>query len=163
MYYTDLKMACKAIAIYTFCISVVTIAYIGYIMNGGESSEFYMPFFETDVRDSMQIAGGISIVWFLLYILFAWIMVIGVKREVLGLMLPWLWWTYFLFFSLIAYGIWMLWSYYIFLPVVLAFLILMLFEAWTMYLILVVQAVYSNIKKSQSVAVYLEPDPWYLI
>ena len=30
--------------------SVVIIAYTGYVMSGGESSKFYLPYFETDLR-----------------------------------------------------------------------------------------------------------------
>ncbi|CAG0890669.1 unnamed protein product [Cyprideis torosa] len=162
LYYTDLKKACEAIAIYTFGISAVCIAYCGSIMGGQESSEFYSPFFETDIQYSMLISGSLTIVYFLLYIVFAFLLIRGVRRDVLGLMLPWLWWSYILFLSLIAFSIWLLWSYYIFLWVVFAFLVVLLIDAWTLYLILVVRAEYQNIKKSQEVVVYLEPDPWYM-
>lgn len=37
---------------------IVIIAYTAYVMRGGDSSQFYLPYFEADVKDSKKLQSG---------------------------------------------------------------------------------------------------------
>ena len=40
--------------IYTFFMSLAVVTYCVYIMTGGDTSQLWLPFFETDLKDTLQ-------------------------------------------------------------------------------------------------------------
>ena len=43
-----------AVAIYSFFMSLAVVTYCVYIMTGGDTSQLWLPFFETDLKDTLQ-------------------------------------------------------------------------------------------------------------
>jgi hypothetical protein len=43
-----------AVAIYTFFMSLAVVTYCAYIMTGGDTSQLWLPFFETDLNSTLQ-------------------------------------------------------------------------------------------------------------
>ncbi|XP_011494082.1 PREDICTED: uncharacterized protein LOC105359245 [Ceratosolen solmsi marchali] len=144
------KTACKAIAFYTVAISVVLITLIIYQLNGGDSTQLYNPLFESDVRSSMPVIGGILIYYFLSLIVFAMLMVHGIRRGVRGWLLPWLTaWFIVCLFQLI-FGLWLLGGYYIYLESVFATLCNWLWMGYNLYCWFVVLSMYKIFEAFQS-------------
>ncbi|RXG63876.1 hypothetical protein Avbf_09843 [Armadillidium vulgare] len=89
-YYDNVKSGSYAVAATTIFFSVCSIVYVSYCLDGGESSQFFLPLFETDVRSTMKYAGGFLLLWHLAYIVNSILMIRGVQLYHRGLMLPWL-------------------------------------------------------------------------
>lgn len=62
----------------------------------------------------MKVFGGIFITVLLLLILFSIAMVIGIKRILRGLMLPWLFLFALIVLFQLVFGLWLLGGYYIY-------------------------------------------------
>merc|ERR1712107_309480 len=59
-------------------------------MNGGDASQFYLPLFETDLHGDAQHAGRFCIIMLTALIVSAVLLIWGIRKDVRGLMLPWL-------------------------------------------------------------------------
>jgi len=93
--------------------SVVIIAYTSYVMLGGDSSQFYLPFFESNQADTMQGAGAFVIAFFVIFIISSLIMVHGVREGFRGFFLPWMICMVLVVLFQAVYGLWILIGYYI--------------------------------------------------
>ena len=49
-WHNNVRDGAQAVAVYTFTMSILLITYLCYILNGGDSSQLYLPFFETDFK-----------------------------------------------------------------------------------------------------------------
>ncbi|XP_071443574.1 uncharacterized protein pasi1 [Hetaerina americana] len=146
----SLKTGTKAVAGYTLAASVVCITHTAFVMSGGESSQFYLPLFETDVRDSTQGVGGFFIFYFLLLILFAALLIVGVTKGIRGYLIPWLVGFGIVILFQLVFGLWLIGGYYIYLQSVLVALVLWLWMAYNVYCWLVVYSEYQHIDEMQS-------------
>ncbi|KAB7499266.1 hypothetical protein Anas_07493 [Armadillidium nasatum] len=116
-YYDNVKSGSYAVAATTIFFSVCSIVYVSYCLDGGESSQFFLPLFETDVRSTMKYAGGFLLIWHLAYIVNSILMIRGVQLYHRGLMLPWLSQNLVYILMIIAYAIWLQASYYHFVSI----------------------------------------------
>jgi len=149
-FYTDIKSATTTVAFYTAMFSLIAITYTCYVMAGGESSQYYMPYFETDIRNSTQIAGAFAIVFFLGFFFSSIFVVRGIRFENRGMMLPWL----ICMVVAVTYQTWysinMLWAYYIYLSTVLVVLVDWIWMAYNIYCGLCIYSQYQAIREKQS-------------
>ncbi len=53
-WHSNVRDGSVACALYTFFMSVALITYCAYIMTGGDSSQLWLPFFETDLNSTLQ-------------------------------------------------------------------------------------------------------------
>ncbi|KAK8749630.1 hypothetical protein OTU49_015462 [Cherax quadricarinatus] len=149
-YYDNLKSASKACAATTIFFSVFSIIYICYCLDGGDSSQFFLPLFETDVDTTMKGAGGFMIVFYLVYIVFSILMIKGVSIELRGLILPWLTQNLLYILMIIAFALWLQASYYHYLLSVLWTCLYLLFAAAHIYMHRCVKSQYDIIKAAQA-------------
>ncbi|KAF5274762.1 hypothetical protein FQR65_LT04315 [Abscondita terminalis] len=149
--WTDsVKSGCRAIAFYTVAFSVVLMAFTVFDMTGGDSTQLYNPLFEADVRLSMQVVGGFLIVYFLLLIISAVLLVIGIQIMNRGFMIPWLAGFGLAILFQLVFGLWLLGGYYIYLNTVLYTLVDWLWMAYNIYCWLVVFSQYQIFEELQS-------------
>ena len=78
-----------ATSVYTLLMSFVCVVYMVYIMAGGDTSQLWLPFFETDLDSSLQVSGAVTIVLLLLLAACSGLLFAGVMGSIRGLMLPW--------------------------------------------------------------------------
>ncbi|KAB0801469.1 hypothetical protein PPYR_05823 [Photinus pyralis] len=141
--WTDsLKSGCNAIAFYTVAFSFVLMAFTVFDMTGGDSTQLYNPLFEADVRFSMQVVGGLLIVYFIALIASAALLVVGVKRINRGMMIPWLVGFGLAIIFQLVFGLWLLGGYYIYLDTVFYTLVDWLWMAYNIYCWIVVLSQY---------------------
>lgn len=102
-------------------------------MGGGDSSQFYLPYFEANLSTSMsshnflsflfiniyftvkamQSAGAFVIFFCLIFIICSGVLVQGVRKEYRGLFFPWMTCMGLVIFFQAVYGLWIIIGYYI--------------------------------------------------
>ncbi|XP_047495120.1 uncharacterized protein LOC125043173 [Penaeus chinensis] len=145
-YYDNVKSGSKACAATTIFFSVFSIIYICYCLDEGDSSQFFLPLFETDVDTTMKSAGGFMIFFYLVYISLSILMIRGVVKDHRGMILPWLTQNLIYILMIIAFALWLQASYYHYLMSVLWTLIYLLFAAAHVYMHRCVKSQYDVIK-----------------
>ena len=53
-WHNNVRDGSLAVAIYTFFMSLAVVTYCVYIMTGGDTSQLWLPFFETDLKNTLQ-------------------------------------------------------------------------------------------------------------
>ncbi|KAG0715515.1 hypothetical protein GWK47_001301 [Chionoecetes opilio] len=149
-YYDNTKGGSKACAATTIFFSTFSIIYIWHCLSGGDSSQFFLPLFETDVDTTMRGAGGFMIVFYVCYIVVSMLMFEGVNREHRGLILPWLTQNMLYILMIIAFALWLQASYYHYLLSVLWTFLYLLFAAAHIYMYRCVKSQYEVIKQGQA-------------
>merc|ERR1712045_495042 len=71
-----------AVAGYTLGMALCLLTYTAYIMQGGDSSQFYLPLFETDLNGEMQPAGQFVILYMLAMIVVSLLLMWGIRRDI---------------------------------------------------------------------------------
>ena len=99
---------------------------------------------------SLQGSGGFVIFYFLALIILSVMLILGVRMEIRGLMLPWLYTSYVAILFQIMYGLWMIFGYYIYLEMVFAALCNWTWMGLNIYCIYVVKSHLRNVKMFQS-------------
>jgi len=147
----NVKDGSVAIAVYTMALSLCLITYTAYVLAGGDASQLWLPFFETDLKSgSMQGSGGFVILYFIVLFLLSIGLVVGVRTEVRGFMLPWVYTMYIAILFQAMFGLWLVFGYYIYLETVFVALCDWTWMAFNMYCILVVKSHLRNVKFYQS-------------
>jgi len=148
--YNNVKHGCIAVAVYTIVVSIVGFMYSIWIIQGGQSSDLYSPFFETDVRSSAQYAGGAVIAVCFIFIIAALLLWKGASQNLRGLFLPWMFLITFLILFSTAFGIWFIARYYIDPHSILAAIFTWIFTGINIYCLLCVISQYQILKMYQS-------------
>ncbi|XP_063537705.1 uncharacterized protein LOC134747066 [Cydia strobilella] len=148
--WSNVKTGSRAVAVYTAAMSVVIITFISYQLAGGDSAQLWNPLFETDVRGSMKVFGGIFICILGLLIISSIWMVIGINIWMRGLILPWLIIMGLIICFQLTFGLWLIGGYYIYLDATFAALVDFLFMAYNIYCWLCVFSQYQIILEMQS-------------
>ncbi|XP_076057740.1 septate junction component pasiflora 1 [Oratosquilla oratoria] len=149
-YYDNTYSGSIACAATTTFFSVFSIIYVCHCLDGGDSSQFFLPLFETDVDDTMKYAGGFLLIFYLAYIINAGLMVRGMQMDHRGLMLPWLIQNFFYILLIITFAIWLQASYYHYLLSVLWVCLYSIFAGVHIYMHRCVKSQYERIKTLQS-------------
>ena len=139
-----------AVAIYTFSMAVCIIMYSINIITGGDASQLWLPFFETNLKTTAQGTGAFVIAYFLLLAIFSGLMGFGVRTDIRGLMLPWMVVMWIIVFFQIMFGLWLVFGYYIYLEVIFVAVCNWGWMAFNIYCIYVVRSHYRNVKYMQS-------------
>ena len=150
-WYGDVRSGSLAVSAYTISISICLIVYTINVMTGGDSSQLWLPFFETNVNDSTaQGSGGFTVLFFIILLLASIFLCFGVMRDVRGLLLPWmvLMWVAIVFQGL--FGLWLVFGYYIYLEVIMAAVIDWIWMTFNIYVFYVVRSHYRNLKHKQT-------------
>jgi len=141
----------KAVAIYTMSMSICLITYTLYVLSGGDSSQLYLPFFETDLNSgSVQGAGGFVILYFIVLFLLSIGLMVGVRTNIRGFILPWIITMYIAIFFQSTFGLWLVFGYYIYLETIFVALCDWTWMGLNIYCILVVKSHLRNVKNIQS-------------
>merc|ERR1712059_90429 len=149
-WHSNVRSGSYAVSLYSMALAICIITYLANVMNGGDSSQFYLPLFEADLNTSTQYAGGVMIFYFVLLMIFSILLLVGIRSDIRGLMLPWM-----LFFGIVIvfqamYGLWIIFGYYIYLEGLLAALIDFAWMSYNIYCWYVVRNHYRNVKWFQS-------------
>lgn len=163
-WYGDVRSGSLAVSVYTLALSICLIVYTINVMTGGDSSQLWLPFFETSLLDSTGTggpgtaigAGGFTIIYLLLLLVASICLSLAVRRDVRGLMLPWMYlmWVAIVFQGM--FGLWLIFGYYIYLEVIMAALCDFVWMTFNIYCFFVVRSHYRNVKHNQT------PDIEYL-
>ncbi|KAF6208379.1 hypothetical protein GE061_016833 [Apolygus lucorum] len=120
------------------------------MIDGGDSTQLYLPLFETDLKNRMPIWGGVFIAYFVLLIFSSVLMVAGINMMLRGFMLPWLVLMIIGAAFQALFGLWLLYGYYIYLAVVVPTLVNWLWMGYNIYCILCVYSQYQIIYLMQT-------------
>uniref|UniRef100_A0A0A9WXI4 Uncharacterized protein n=1 Tax=Lygus hesperus TaxID=30085 RepID=A0A0A9WXI4_LYGHE len=85
---TDVKSGSRCCAVYTIAMSIILITLTAYMMDGGDSTQLYLPLFETDIEKRMPLWGGVFITYFILLIFSSVLMVAGINMMLRGFHAP---------------------------------------------------------------------------
>ncbi|XP_014270556.1 uncharacterized protein pasi1 [Halyomorpha halys] len=146
----DVKSGSRCCAVYTIAVSIILMTFTIYMMCGGDSTQLYLPLFETDVRGSMQLWGSVFIIYFLLFILSSISMLFGIHHLLRGLLLPWLVHMLVAIVFQALFGIWLLYGYYIYLDAVIPAMLNWLWMGYNIYCWLCVYSQYEIIYEMQT-------------
>merc|ERR1712088_441276 len=148
-----------AVAVYTFSMAVCIIMYCINVLSGGDSSQLWLPFFETNLNLDPAVQGvpdttvgtaAFVIAYFLLLALLSGLLAFAVKTDIRGLMLPWMVAMWVVVVFQVMFGLWLVFGYYIYIEVIFVALCDWLWTAFNVYCIYVVRSHYRNVKYIQS-------------
>ena len=88
------------------------------------------------------------------------LLIFGVKRDIRGLMLPWVYASYVAILFQAMYGLWMVFGYYIYLEMVFSALCNFTWMGLNIYCIMVVKSHVRNVKLFQSPDIEYYQDIW---
>ena len=55
-WYNNVVEGSVAVAVYTLAMSICVITYTSYVMNGGDATQLWLPFFETNLNTTTQVS-----------------------------------------------------------------------------------------------------------
>jgi len=148
-----------AVAVYTFAMSICAVMYSINVVTGGDSSQLYLPFFETSLSSASGGIGaagtaqgtcGFVIGYFILLALLSALMGFAVRTDIRGLMLPWMVMMWIVVFFQVTFGLWLVFGYYIYIETIFVAVCDWIWAALNTYCIYVVRSHYRNVKYIQS-------------
>jgi hypothetical protein len=145
-----------AVSIYSLAMSVCVITYTSYVMNGGDSSQLWLPYFEANLDTTIQSVGIFVIIYFILLVIMSVLLLHGIWSSIRGFMLPWVYFMYIVILFQAMFGLWLIFGYYIYLEMIFAALCDGLWMCLHIYCVSVVKSHYRNLTMIQS------PDIEYL-
>ena len=156
-WYGDVRSGSVAVSVYTLAMSICLIIYTINVMAGGDSSQLWLPFFETSLKDSSGLGGpgttmgsGGFVIIYLFFLLIASIVLgYGVRRDIRAFMLPWMVLIWFAIVFQATFGLWLIFGYYIYLEVIMAALCDFIWMTFNGYCFFVVRSNYRNVKRKQ--------------
>ncbi|XP_018908829.1 uncharacterized protein [Bemisia tabaci] len=148
--HSNVKSGSVAVAGYTVATSLVLITLTVYMILRGDSSQLFSPYFEADVRDSLIFYGLTAVLFLILMIFSAVLLVMGIHKNLRGLMLPWLGGMALVIIFQLLWSIWLLYGYYIYIQVVIYAAVYWLWAAYNYYCWLCVYSQYQIINEMQS-------------
>eukprot|EP00096_Caligus_rogercresseyi_P015297 TRINITY_DN7750_c0_g1_i1.p1 TRINITY_DN7750_c0_g1~~TRINITY_DN7750_c0_g1_i1.p1 ORF type:complete len:178 (+),score=7.15 TRINITY_DN7750_c0_g1_i1:23-535(+) len=150
-WFPNVRSGSYASAFYTFFTSIFCSVHTIYVMRGGDASQVYLPFFETDLNNvDLEASGGFTIFYFVLMCIASIVLAIGVKVNIRGLMIPWMLTLGLAILFQAMFGLWLIFGYYIYLEVILAAVLCWTWMSVNIYALQVVRSHYYNIKYLQS-------------
>jgi len=149
-WHPNVRSGSYAVAVYTIAMSIIIITYLIDLLNGGDASQFYLPLFETDLHHDAQHAGRFCIIMLTLMAISGVMLIWGIRKDVRGLMLPWMVLWYILCLGQAMFGLWIIFGYYIYLEGVFAALVDFAWMSYNIYCWFVVRNHYRNVKWFQS-------------
>jgi len=148
-WHSTVRSGSYAVALYTMGLSLCLLTYTANMMVGGDSSQFYLPLFETDLNGEMQPAGQFMILYFVSMMVVSVLLIWGIKKDIRGLMLPWMVGMAIALTFQLMFGLWLIFGYYIYLEGVFAALVDFAWLAYNTYCWQVVRSHYRQVKKFQ--------------
>jgi len=152
-WHPNVKSGSYAVALYTGLLSICLISYTANILNGGDSSQFYLPLFESGLgktQDSVISGAVFIIIFFVFFALSSGLLVFGLRSDIRGLMLPWMVGMAAVVLFQATFGLWLIFGYYIYLESVFAALVCWAWMAYNIYCYYVVRSHFTNVKWFQS-------------
>jgi hypothetical protein len=149
-WHPNVRSGSFAVALYTLLLSICTLTYMAYVMNGGESSQLYLPMFEANLSSTTQSGGAFNIIFCIYFIIASVILIFGIKSDIRGLMLPWMAGMGLVILFQATFGSWLIFGYYIYLEMVFAALVNWSWMAYNIYCFMVVRSHFINVKWFQS-------------
>lgn len=149
-WHPNVRSGSFAVAVYTFLLSICALTYIAYIMNGGESSQLYLPMFEANLSTTTQHGGLFNIIFCLYFTVASVLLIFGIRSDIRGMMLPWMTGMGLVILFQATFGTWLIFGYYIYLEVVFAALVNWAWMSYNIYCFFVVRSHYINVKWFQS-------------
>jgi len=147
----NVKDGAYAIGGYTITMSICIITYIAYLLAGGDTSMLWLPFFETDLKSgTLQGSGGFTIFFLLVLMVLSVLMLLGVRNDIRGIIMPWIYAMYVVILFQAMFGLWLLFGYYIYLELVFSALCDFTWMGFNYYCVLVVKSQLRNLKKQQA-------------
>lgn len=156
-WYGDVKSGSLAVSVYTLAMSICLLIYTINVMTGGDSSQLWLPFFETSLKDSSGWggpgtaigSGGFCVIYFIVLLGASVVLCYGVSRDVRGFMLPWMILMVVAIVFQAMFGLWLVFGYYIYLEVIMAALCDWIWMTFNIYCFFVVRSNYRNVKRKQ--------------
>ncbi|KAF0307374.1 hypothetical protein FJT64_002301 [Amphibalanus amphitrite] len=152
MFYDNTRQGSHAVAAYCLVMNILAIVFVIYQMAGGESSQFYLPLFESNNGgySNSTLGWGLGLIlYFVIFASLTLMMSSGVKRELRFMLLPWIIYNFLFVLLMLVFGGWLVYTYYSLLYSVMALVILYLFAALHFYCHLCVYSQYQLIKFNQ--------------
>ena len=116
-----------------------------------EKRDCFNSFLLSDLNSgSLYGSGGFVLIYFFVMIILSVMLIFGVKRDIRGLMLPWVYASYVAILFQAMYGLWMVFGYYIYLEMVFSALCNFTWMGLNIYCIMVVKSHVRNVKLFQS-------------
>ena len=152
-WYGDVASGSAAVAVYSIALSICLMVYTINVITGGDSSQLWLPFFETNRTTgagSAQGWGGFTILFFIIFLFASILLLFGAKREVRGFMIPWMVLMWIVVLVQATFGLWLVFSYYIYLEVIFAAVSDWIWMTFNVYCYYVVRSHYRDVKYQQN-------------
>ncbi|KFM59122.1 hypothetical protein X975_03206, partial [Stegodyphus mimosarum] len=146
--WTTIKLGCYYASLYTGIFHLLFICYALYVIDGGDSDEFYSPYFELN-KFGATVAGSLTIVYCFIFLCVCIMLIYGVKKENRCMFFPWMIGMAFEILLMVCIGIWFLFRYYHNPYSLLASFILWCIDGLHLYCLLCVISQYQVLKELQ--------------
>jgi hypothetical protein len=99
---------------------------------------------------TLQGSGGFTIFFLLVLMVLSVLMLLGVRNDIRGIIMPWIYAMYVVILFQAMFGLWLLFGYYIYLELVFSALCDFTWMGFNYYCVLVVKSHLRNLKKQQA-------------
>ena len=99
---------------------------------------------------TLEGSGGFTIFFLLVLMVLGVLMLLGVRSDIRGIIMPWIYAMYVVILFQAMFGLWLLFGYYIYLELVFSALCDFTWMGFNYYCVLVVKSHLRNLKKEQA-------------